>query len=112
MLLRFRREDIEPAAPQTGRNPPERDTDGRSRPRACEPLTLTVEDPESILLLQFSTLSRVKGDKSEKGDNMEAPQNYCQARTRHKLLPADWLGGNPTASMIALQLEGLLSQLG
>lgn len=68
MLLRFRREDIEPAAPQNGRKPPQRDTDGRSKCRACGPLALAVEGPESILLLQLNTLSRVKGDESKNGD--------------------------------------------
>jgi hypothetical protein len=56
-LRRIRRDDDESAFPQARRKPPARDTEGRSRWRACGPLALAVEDPESILPLQFRPLS-------------------------------------------------------
>lgn len=80
VMLRFCRDALEPATPQAGRKAPARDTDGRSRCRAFWLLALTVEDPESIFPLQTSARSQVNGGQREKGDKIEAPQNYCQAR--------------------------------
>ena len=80
VMLRFCRDAMETAAPQADRKAPARDADGRSRCRAFWLLALAVEDPESILPMQTSAWSQANGGKREKGERIEAPQNYCQAR--------------------------------